>query len=363
VRILLSESSPEEVQWKLGCEGGISQYDPITGRTKHLDATILQLYTHATTLYANREKIERIQLFFLPRKGLIQFNGISYPGIFSLERTSNATYLVNHTGLETYLECVLPHEAVPSWPDEVLKAMAIACRSYAVTRVSQKRALSREWPYPYDLQSGVLDQVYKGYSSEINLKRIIDSTKGIILTHRRKPILAMFSSVCGGVIPQAKKAQVFEIAPYLKRPYACTYCKDHKLFRWEHTMPYSELEEPLRKEFSELKTIKSVSIDSFDPAGVAQYMVITDSNKKVFRMPAHDFRMLFYKNIRSICCEIVPDLHVLNIKGKGYGHHIGLCQWGAYAMDLKGHSYRSILSFFYPGTLLSRLRKGQFILS
>jgi stage II sporulation protein D len=363
VRILLDEKSSGEVQWKLACEDGISLYDPITGRTKHLEDKSLQLRYEGNTLYYNAQKIERSQLFFMPRGGILQCNGTSYPGIVSLDRTSESTYLVNHVGLESYLEGVLPYEGVPSWPDEVQKALCVACRSYAVARISQRRSLGREWPYPYDLKSGVDDQVYKGYESGVNLKRIIDATKGLIMTFERKPVLAMFSAVCGGVIPSEKKTEIYQDAPYLKRTYACTHCKDHRLFRWEQTLPFADLEEPLRAQFPELKSIVSISIDGFDLAGVAQTIVIVDTENHLFRMPAHDFRMLFYKNIKSICCEIIPDPLTLQLKGKGFGHHIGLCQWGAHAMDLQGYSWKSILTFFYPGTILNRIRKGKFLTS
>ncbi len=363
VRILLCESLPSNVHWKISCEGGISLYDPITGRTRPLDDKVLELSSEGTSLYYNTKKIDRSQLFFLPRSGVLQCNGIGYPGIVSLERTSDATYLVNHVGLEPYIECVLPYEGVPSWPDEVQKAMCIACRTYAVARVSDKRALGRDWPYPFDLYSGVEDQVYRGYESGVSLKRIIDATKGLIITHNRKPILAMFSAVCGGVIPGEKKTDVFELAPYLKRTYACTHCKDNKYFRWENALPFAEVEGPLKKEFPELKGVASVAIDGFDLAGIAQNILITDTENKTFRMMAHDFRMLFYKHMRSACCEIIPHTHMLQMKGKGYGHHIGLCQWGAYAMDLQGHSYKTILSFFYPSTLLTQLKKGRVLKS
>lgn len=363
VRVLLSESSPTEVQWKLACEGGISLYDPISGRTKHLEDKVLHLSSDGRSLYYNAHKVDRPQLFFIPKNGMLQFNGVGYAGIFSLDRTAEGTYLVNHLGLESYIECVLPYEGVPSWPDEVLKALCVACRTYAVTKIAERRALGRDWLYPYDLKSSVEDQVYKGYESPVNLRRIIDATKGLIMTHKRKPILAMYSSVCGGVIPAEKHTTIFDEAPYLKRPYACTHCKEHRLFRWEDALPFADLEEPLKKEFPELKGIKSISIDKYDPAGVAQHFIITDTLNNVFRMPAHDFRMLFYKNIRSICCEIVPNPQqpALQLKGKGFGHHIGLCQWGAHAMDQQGYNFRSILSFYYPGTILNKLRSGLFV--
>ena len=95
---------------------------------------------------------------------------------------------------------------MPTWPDEVQKALCIACRTYAVAKVTDVRALGRDWQYPYDLKCSVMDQVYKGHEKDVSLKRIVDATKGLILTYDKKPILAMYSAVCGGVIPADKKS-------------------------------------------------------------------------------------------------------------------------------------------------------------
>jgi len=355
VRIWLAEYGPTEVvEWSISSQEGLLLHDPSTGLTQELSEK--ELTISAQGYLAHVLKADKVTLFLLPKNGALKFNGRKYPGIFALEKTTKATYLVSHVGLEKYLECVVPYEADPTWPDEVLKVQCIAARTYALSKIAERRAPSSGWPFPYDLMPDHWDQTYKGLYEKRQFTEIVDATQGLVIAYDKKPILAMYTTVCGGVIPHGKKTSVFETSPYLKRSYACTFCKDHKLFRWDCTIPYTELELLIRAKNPRLTSIQSIIIDEYDKAGMAQQFVITDTDNKVISMSADEFRRLTPTNIRSNCCEIVPNDLAFQLKGKGWGHFIGLCQYGAYVMALQGYNYQEILQFYYPGTTLAPLQ-------
>ncbi len=351
VRVLLKESTPEETSWKLTSTKGFISYNPQTKQTRRLKKTDLTVtYEHGAFLL-NGIRYTHDHLILVPIEGLLRCDSIPYDGYFSLHRTERKTSLVNHVDLEEYLASVLPYESIPSWPDEVQKALCIACRTYAVAKIQAHR--ERKTALHYDLKNTILDQVYKGHARKTNLKKIVNATKGIIITQEDTPILAMYSAVCGGIIPAEKKSSIYINAPYLKRNYACPHCKDQPLYTWKTQYTFKDLEKPLQRRFPGLGKLQDVAIESYDKAGVAQKIILTGSKKRI-RMDAHDFRMLFY-TIRSLCCTFSIDKGTLTAQGKGHGHHMGLCQWGAYIMAKKGFSYQDILSFYYPETTLTML--------
>ena len=351
VRVLLQENSLTKTNWTLTSPSGFVVYTPSGLKTKVINKNDLTVTHKNGSFYLDTQEIKQSNLFIVPQNGHISSSSRTYDGFFSLNKRNNTAYLVNHLDLEEYLAAVLPYESIPSWPDEVQKALCIACRSYALARIDQHRKHSEH--LPYDLKSSVLDQVYKGHEPTVCLKKIVQDTKGMVLTQNEKPILAMYSSVCGGVVPAHKKARIFQKAPYLKRSYGCTHCKGKRLYRWRSSYHLSELEPTLNTLFPQLGGLQDISIGDYDAAGVAHKVRISGSHRCI-SMEAHDFRMLFDK-VRSICCTFSTDNGVLRIQGKGFGHHIGLCQWGAYAMVKKGSSYQDVLSYYYPNTTLTRL--------
>ncbi len=347
VRVLLQEKPSGEILWTFSSSHGFFLYNPHTKMVQRIHDKELLVTRIPGAFIANGKRYPYDQLFLIPNKGLISFESIPYEGTCALHDHEGRASLVNHIGLEDYLAAVLPYESIPSWPDEVQKALCIACRTYAVYKIQSERNDS----LPYDLKNTVLDQVYRGQARKTSLKKIVDETKGIIITHEGKPILAMYSAVCGSIIPAEKKSSIYTKAPYLKRPYACTHCKDQPLYSWKTTYTLKELEGPLQKVFYGLGQLKEIHIKSYDHAGIAQQLVLTGSKKTVL-MCAHDFRMLFLK-IRSLCCTFSTKNGILIAQGRGHGHHIGLCQWGAYTMANLGNSYQEILEFYYPETSLA----------
>ena len=109
----------------------------------------------------------------------------------------------------------------------------------------------------------------------------------------------MFDICCGGVTPALKKGIHFSKAPYLKRTYPCTYCKEFSKYRWQCSYTFDELSDSLKKEIPHIGRVKDIKVLSIDEAGVVQDMKIRDESQS-YTLPASKFKSCF-KCMYSMC--------------------------------------------------------------
>lgn len=347
IRVLIHEQPLEGLQLRVSSQQGIRMYDPSSQTTGEQSSPAVVLTTQGSRLFVNSRQASA-PLVLIPQNKSFTLGEATYEGYLEIQQKDNRMYVINHLSLEDYIMGVLPYEAVPTWPDEVLKALCIASRTYAVCLMQQRRKNGAA----YDVRATVHDQVYNG-KSRYNLQRIIDATRNQIITHEGKPICAMFHACCGGIIPAMKKTPMHTGKPYLKRTYACTHCVGKRFYRWEYHYSFEELEDTLKKRYPELGTLEDILITSYDNAGIAQRVRLQGTHKTI-TLKAQTFRSLF-PEIRSISCSFTTKDKKLYATGKGHGHHLGLCQWGAYSMVTKGATYQQVLSYYYPDTSLTPL--------
>ena len=336
IRVLLDEENMlSEVHWKLSSHGGFLIFAPETKQKTVYQKTHIDVTCSKGSFKINGIQQDVNHLFVIPLSGPVQFKKSIYDGVVALTVVNNSAYLVNHLDLEDYVLSVLPYESWPAWPDEVHKAFCIAFRSYGIAKVLEQRALHAKSgiPVPYDILNTNAHQIYKGRSYSARFKTIIDQTRGVVLAHNNKPILAMFDICCGGVVPAKKKGIHFSKAPYLKRTYPCTFCKEYQYFEWTCSYTYDDLEKMLKKELPGLGYIQDIKVSSFDEAGVILEMKIRSGNTW-HKIPASRFKVCL-KEMRSLCFRIKKQGRALQIIGRGHGHHMGLCQRGAYYMVKK----------------------------
>ncbi len=357
IRVLLHENTLKDTKWTLASNEGFVVYAPESKKKTIFTSTGLTVTYKNGAFYANGQKQPDTHIFIMPLGGFISKGLINYDGVFSITKVKDTAYLVNHLDLEEYLQSVLRHEGMPGWPDEVQKAFCIAFRSYGISKILEQRALKEKnrWPYPYDIKNTNSHQIYGGHEKRACFKKIVEATRGVVLAHDKKPILAMFDIACGGVIPANKKGVHFDKAPYLERKYPCHYCKEHRFYKWEIEYSFAELEKGLRKIIPHLGKLRDIKIGSFDQAGVAQNIRVRGSHKW-FSISASRFRSQF-KSLRSLCFDFNRNGAAVTISGKGHGHHLGLCQWGAYFMVKKGWDYKKVLQFYYPNTTFMKLSR------
>jgi stage II sporulation protein D len=351
VRILLDEHDIyDNDEWAFQSDDGFLVSDElIPTRTATYADSALRIGHARGSLYINERRCVPKKLHVIPRNGKITINDSTYQGSMLIVPHKESWLLINVIDLEEYIYSVLKTESWPGWPIEVNKAFAITSRTYAIAMIM--RAQTKKTPY--HMCNTNVHQTYTGIHDNPEVWRAVLATRGLFLGHDNKPILAMFDACCGGIIPAHIRDFDFKKAPYLAREYPCTHCKRCKIFNWEAIYEVAHLEKIIKEEMPHITKLKKVEIAKRDRAGLTDKVVII-SKKGNHHISGKKWYSLL-RDVKSFVYEIEMHKDVVHIKGRGYGHHLGLCQWGAREMVRDGADYRKVLDFYYPGTCLMKL--------
>ncbi len=368
VRVLLKEEiCPEQISWKIGIEntGGFTISAPGT-KSRDIDSQELNITVVSGKFYINGKKILKDNIIIKP-KNLEQnipgqniaspnliLDGVVYNGNFVLIKSENKFYLINFVDLESYVSSVLYGESWPGWPVDINEVFAIMCRTYVVSKIIDARKSKTK--KQFDVKATNHHQTYRGYHTFSNFTEAVENTKSVVLTYEGSPINAMYDCCCGGIITADSVGQVnFKHAPYLSRAYACTHCKDTKIFNWSAQYSTHDLLKILGPEYKNLKNIKDIQITKRDKAGIVREIKITGSNSTQIVLTGKKIYKLL-KNVKSLFFEVVKRGNRITFNGQGYGHLMGLCQWGARQMVKDGWGYKQVLRFYYPGTSFMKIK-------
>ena len=286
------------------------------------------------------------------KRAAIVVNNRPYRGDMAIFKDTQGTLLVvNILDLESYIKGVLYHEISHQWPLDAIKAQAVAARTYAVY---QKEVMKSK---NYDLLADTSSQVYGGYDSEKHkTNRAVNFTHGEILRYQGKAFPAYFHATCGGTTEDAGELWKIDAEP-LKGGRACTFCLDSPHYYWKATMDLKMIQKKLGEKYLAKGDLKNIVVDERTTTGRVRLLEFTDAQGESFKISAKDFRSLLGPDIlRSTNFSIVLDQGRAFFSGKGWGHGVGLCQWGAYGMSRKGYNYKQILDFYYPGTELVKIQ-------
>ncbi len=287
--------------------------------------------------------------------------GREYPGTVRVLSTKQGYTAINTLDLEDYLRGVIGAEMDPKAPLEALKAQAIAARSHALYQIS----ISGD--QPYDLVAN-LSQAYlgKGKLSK-NVILAIEATRGQVLYFKGKPIPAFFHDSCGGHTETVASVWT-EMATGIKLPGAtvCPYCAASKDRKWSFDLTANELQRVLTQAGYRVGTPTSIHIPAKADGGHALTVVI-QSDTGVVVLPAEKLRsILGYSHLRStlfqVSTQAMPSTAATRFvfQGDGYGHGVGLCQYGARAMALGGARCDTILSRYFPSAMIQPYSESHF---
>jgi stage II sporulation protein D len=281
------------------------------------------------------------ELWVKPQKGGYVWIGDRwYRGTVRIISDGRQLLAVNHVDLEQYLYSVLGAEMSTTFPAEALKAQAVAARTYALyRRQSAQKKL-------FDVDATQSSQVYRGLASEANTTQAaVNATLGQVMTYQGKPILAAFHSASGGHTENVEDIWTDKV-PYLRG--VADYDLDTPGNEWNKVVSLSELSKSLK-----VSNIKSISIDRTTQFGsVLSLKVSGDTEASLL---GKDLRTAL--KLRSLRFTITPSPAGYVFKGRGYGHGLGMSQWGAYKLAERGVKYSSILSHYYQGVELGKLEK------
>jgi stage II sporulation protein D len=296
-----------------------------------------------------------------------KYNGNSYTGIIKVLSSGNKINVINTLSLEEYLKGVLPVE-MPVGKGaayyECFKAFAICARTYAVNRMKEGKSL-------FDIYADTRDQVFggSGKGNEISDKAV-DETRGSILTYENQPAVIYYHSTCGGTTEAVNNVFGKEDLPYLRgiTDGEIPYCSESPRYKWQEIYSRSLFIERLYKaklipdKNFELQTINIKK--RFESGRINELtIVLADKQNKPLMVNLHGnsmrsvIRTADDKSIlRSTAFDITLRGNTITIDGKGFGHGVGLCQWGAMYLAAHGKSSDEILSHYYPGTEITQLK-------
>lgn len=334
------------------------------------------------------------------------FRGNTYYGGFQYQRVGGGNLTVSNViSLEDYVQGVIVEEMSASWPLEALKAQAVCARTYAYRNYTAQKHNSQG----FDLCNATHCQAYSGMDSvTAESSRAVTETRGEYLWYNGSLIDAVYSSHDGGATESAVNVWGSDV-PYLigkEDSYEASVSSKVPNYNWTVTYTAQELTDLLNSKGYVNSGIVDFRVTKTSPTGNAIEITFTDSSGKSWSKIRDDCRT--FLGLRSInytvsssggtssgypvngsgvlssltgayavdgsgstasltdgnvyaiggdgtVSQVKPSTTtgsgsaVFTITGSGWGHNVGMSQWGAYAMAQQGYTYKDILSFYYTG--------------
>lgn len=263
-----------------------------------------------------------------------------YRGGITLVRSDGGLTAVNNVNLEDYLYSVIGAEMSPSWPLEALKAQAVAARSYALYQ-REKQGTST-----YDLGDTQGWQVYKGLETEANSTyAAVDATAGQVMVYNGKIIEAFFHSSSGGHTENVEDVWT-EPRAYLRG--VPDYDRGSPVYEWSTTVSVSQLSNLI----SGVGNVVGIQPEKTTQTGrVLTMKVMGDSGQRI--IDGEDIQKLL--GLKSTRFSIQKANGMFQVNGRGFGHGVGLSQWGAHNLALSGANYQQMLYYYYQNASLAKL--------
>lgn len=292
-----------------------------------------------------------------PQQIVLHAIGVKQPNRFDV---------INHVKMESYLPGVLSKELYPTWHPTAFRAQAIAARTYAMFEKHRNRAKA------FDVESTTASQAYIGAAA--NPRAIVGArdTQGMFVTWQGKLVPTYYSSCCGGTGQDAVVAFGNNDMPPLRGSSRGDWCRESTYFRWG---PIERDTKTLTARIAawgrandhvirNLRELKAIHITQLSSGGRPAQFTLVEADGGLYRIGPETFRFACNYDdgeggklpmlkpealLRSSHLRVGVHGPVTRFTGgKGFGHGVGLCQWGAQAMAVKGLHEYEIVSFYYP---------------
>jgi stage II sporulation protein D len=278
---------------------------------------------------------------------LLELDGRRLRGGLEVRRVPGGLQVVNSVPLEHYVAGTLGREVHPGWEAEMLKAQAVATRSYALYRAAASRDAA------FHLEGDTSGQVYGGADAETPaVVAAASATRGEYLAWGGEPILAAFHSASGGRTASAEEVWGRPVPYLLSVP--VDHEEDSPDTYWRVTLPGTKLGRALAPLGTDVGPVRELRVVERSASGRARSVQVRgrDGARQIEARALR--RALGADVIRSTLFETRSNGDGIVIVGSGHGHGVGMSQWGAQAMAKAGAGYREILGAFYPGAELVR---------
>lgn len=329
-------------------ENGLTFYNAVTGQWLYTSApgeTVTVSgqnwgFTAAGKFNAGAEKLSVISAYQAP----ISWNGRKYRGYFRLDRKGGMFSVVNFVHMDNYLYSVLGREMSESFPQEALKAQAICAKNFALGERGRHG--------DYDLCATTHCQVYSGVDAESYATvAAVAAVSGQAAYYGGNIVPLYFFATSGGCTEDVKNVWGSDI-PYLKSvqdPYEPIAQASN--WGWSEVMTADEIEDKLASEGIYVGDLTDIHADGIAPTGritaltftgtAGRHTVYRESCRTVLGLKSQWFWIEpWYNDYGAL---------VFTVSGRGWGHGVGMSQWGAYGMAQAGFNYIDILTHYFPG--------------
>ncbi len=298
--------------------------------------------------------------------GIIDWNDKKYRGKFHLLTSAeqDSCDLVNELSLEAYISSLLSAEMRNDWPIEALKAQAVAARTYALHKIETKQ-VSNLLGYEsyFDLENSEKHQVNGSLLDESHLTQLAarQTRGGVLKSKNGKLTPIFFHSKCGGRTILPRKVWENRVDGY--QSVDCPYCDSHGMKPWNTFVDEKSFKKALNEVYVDVMAKDVIFSDKELGRPIT---IIPDQDTKTFVRfynkgnmykvkKSHLRKILGRKTLPSNNFEIHYDSKGYRFLGRGYGHGVGLCQFGAYELAKRGMNYKQILSHYFPGHKLEKI--------
>jgi stage II sporulation protein D len=278
-----------------------------------------------------------------------------------LPTTAGTLRVINILPIEHYLAGVVAGEMPARWNIEALKAQAVAARTYALAE-SNGRTKS-----DFDVYDSTMSQVYAGCGVEASsVWQALAATQGIVAGYssgwgKSEMLTTWFHSTCGGATVPSGSIFGGTTPPPLQGV-VCNYCSNSPKYQWgEVALTKKEIGEALKKTgytaLVKLKAIARVEVAStFGDGGRAAGIRVVDETGAAVIVDANYWRGIIGPGrVLSTWFDIEDrGTSIALVNGRGWGHGVGLCQYGAAYLADRGKTAEEILRFYYPKVDLVR---------
>jgi stage II sporulation protein D len=332
-----------------------------------------------------------------PPRPLVRVDGVPYAGRIrivpreavptrsaSLEGGASSTArparldVIEVVPMETYIAGVTVSELYRHWGLGAYQVQSVAARTYAMQQRDRAHGLGRD----YDLESTVLDQAYNGWTDHAIANQAAAETRGTVLKWQGRFLRAYYSSTCGGRFAGA--AEIWPTGPgfefNLDGPIQAHerehVCQSSPAYAWEVVRDRTELSTRLREwgkangsTLRRIGLVQSIKVLESNSTGRPVRYEILDDQGRRYSVGAEHLRNACNYNVeglpeirgstplrvRSGDVEVVVQGSKVTIRGRGFGHGVGMCQFCAQGMAVRGDGWRTMLSSFYPGARVERV--------
>ncbi len=375
IRVLLSETSNAitigaDASYAIECLAGGKQQVFYSGHP-----TFVELDRGRLTVQNERREtilsdLDEVNIIPRGNQNRLRFGGKRYRGLVKLAPSGSTVKVVNVLYVEDYLRGVVPPEIGPRVAEEIeaIKAQAVAARTYTMAHLNQYG------DEPFDMKSGVTDQVYEGADAEVNLvNKAVDATVGRVAMYQDEFITAYYHSTCGGMTDNIEAVWDKKELPYLKSVRDDSACSWSKYFNWQENYTEPQLRARIEQYLTTEKgreihigKIQGITVDQRTAGGrVAKLAIRTEED--VYRFFKDRIRWVLGR--ASSPDLILPSdrftvevdngsgggVERIRVLGAGYGHGVGMCQCGAIGLSRQGWTFDRILKRYYTGIELKQL--------